>query len=76
MDEKNESLLPQYDDDGKRYTYILREEVLDSFGETDAGIEAGGKEPGVHLVYKQPEIHNYAVHKRVSEKSERNAEGT
>ena len=34
---------------------------MDSFGETDAGIEAGGKEPGVHLVYKQPEIHNYAV---------------
>ena len=61
VDEKNESLLPQYDDDGKRYTYILREEVLDSFGETDAGIEADGKEPGVHLVYKQPEIHNYAV---------------
>lgn len=61
VDEKNEKLLPQYDEDGKRYTYILREEVLDSFGNTDAGIEAGGKDPGVHLVYKQPEIHNYAV---------------
>lgn len=61
VDEKNEKLLPQYDEDGKRYTYILREEVLDSFGNTDAGIEVGGKDPGVHLVYKQPEIHNYAV---------------
>lgn len=61
VDEKNEKLLPQYDEDGKRYTYILREEVLDSFGNTDAGIEAEGKDPGVHLVYKQPEIHNYAV---------------
>ena len=61
VDEKNEKLLPQYDEDGKRYTYILREEVLDSFGNTDAGIEAGGKDSGVHLVYKQPEIHNYAV---------------
>lgn len=61
VDEKNEKLLPQYDEDGKRYTYILREEVLDSFGNTDAGIEAGGKDPGVHLVYKQPEIHNYAI---------------
>lgn len=61
VDEKNEKLLPQYDEDGKRYTYILREEVLDSFGNTDVGIEAGGKDPGVHLVYKQPEIHNYAV---------------
>lgn len=61
VDEKNEKLLPQYDEDGKRYTYILREEVLDSFGNTDAGHEAGGKDSGVHLVYKQPEIHNYAV---------------
>lgn len=61
VDEKNEKLLPQYDEDGKRYTYILREEVLDSFGNTDAGIEAEGKDPGVHLVYKQPEIHNYAI---------------
>lgn len=61
VDEKNEKLLPQYDEDGKRYTYILREEVLDSFEHTDAGIEAEGKDPGVHLVYKQPEIHNYAI---------------
>ena len=62
QDEGKEELLPQYNEDGKRYTYVLREETLKNFGDTDAGHDADGdKDEGIKLVYKQPSIHNYAV---------------